>query len=384
MMQEYENSDSLLLFNDFCIESGKNGGIKNLNLEIKSNCDVLLYSGEVDISKITGIFTFNIFNDIKFSGKLLHKGRDIIELVNKIKKFKVNGNRIGILTRLIDDIFPLPADPLELLDPDLTISEQILGFIPYRTRIEVLNGIIRREMIKLTEIKEIIKEFDSADDKKTYVLKKSMDFGILQIYRNIYDILDSASENREDLMVSSIIAEKSGVNLADIVVLRNYYRYRIEFDLLQGEINRNNIEEKDNSKLYKKLAAIKKETKRTFDFTGFKLTRHYSENILKNEILALVKNYMELMGISFNPDNLERVAGNSNISDIYGILTCISFLTDKKMMVIDLSGYSSEAMNIIEYIKRLKSVQNMACLYICTNKDMSENKNKIFDRVIFA
>jgi hypothetical protein len=381
-MQGYDNN--LLSFRDFCIESDKKRSVIALNLDIKSNCDVLIYSRKNDISRIAGIFTFNIFNNIKFSGKLIHNGTDIIYLINNIKKFRINGKRIGMVARLIEDIFTLPANPSELFDPNLTISEQVLGFIPYSTRIEIMNGIIRREMIKLTEIREIIKEFDAAGDKKAYTLRKSMDYGILNIYQNIYDILNSSSENREDLMVSSIIGEKKGIDLADIVVLRNYYRYRMKYSHLMGDIFSNSINGKDSSGIYKELRNVKKDTKENFDFTGFKLTRPYSEGILKNEIMDILKNYMEVVGIPLDPHSFERIPGDSNISDIYKILACIAFLTEKKIMVIDLSDHPSLPMDIIEYIKRFKFLQNMACLYICTSEDMVENGDKIFDRVVYV
>lgn len=383
MMQESENFDDLILFQDFCVKSGCDNSIKSINLELKSNCDVLLYSRNKEISRITGIFTFNVFNNVQFSGKLIHRNIDIINLFNKIKKFRINGNRIGLLAQIVDDVFPIPADPLELFDPQLTISEQLLDFIPYKTRIEILNGIIRREMIKLTEINEIIKGFDSADNKKDYTFKRSMDFGIVQIYRDIYTILNSKSENRSDMLAAAIISEKKGVNLADIVVLRNFYEYRMNYNDLQGQIYRSKIEGNNYSKIYKEIRALKKDAGKNFDFTNFKMTRSYSEGILKNEVLVIAKNFLELIGIPFDMDNYNKFPGDS-ISDIYKVLACLAFLTNKKIIIVDLSRYRSMARDITEYINRFKSTQGMACLYICTSEDMAANKDKLFDRVMYA
>ena len=110
--QENENSIS---FREFSIKLNGITEIENLNIDLGWDCDVLLYSRNRNISRITGLFVFDIFNNMEPGGKLMHGGRDMVELITKIKKFRVNGNRIGILGRLLGDIFPIPPDPLDQL-----------------------------------------------------------------------------------------------------------------------------------------------------------------------------------------------------------------------------------------------------------------------------
>ncbi len=383
-MPQYDNQKgkSSLSFIDFGIESKEIIEIEKLNLDLGWNCDVLLYSKNKNISRIPGIFIFDIFNNMNLHGKIIHRGRDIVELITKIRRFRINGNRIGILARLLGDIFSIPSNPVDIFDPGIKISSQILDFIPYQTRINTLNAIIRREMIKLTEIREIIKDFDAAVDKTTYTIIKSQDFSILQKYMEMYKILDSGSANRENLLASLIIGEKTGVNLADVVMLRDYYRYRLNLDNINGEIYGHNIDGKHDRKIYEERKLIKKNGRKDFDFMSFKVTGLYSENILRNEIIAIVKSYMNITGITYKTDIFEMFPMDAAIADMYKLLACLAFITGTNIMIIDISSHPGVATEIVEFVKRFKSIQNMACLYICTEEEVAGNKNKIFDRVV--
>ena len=379
--QENENSIS---FREFSIKLNGITEIENLNIDLGWDCDVLLYSRNRNISRITGLFVFDIFNNMEPGGKLMHGGRDMVEHITKIKKFRVNGNRIGILGRLLGDIFPIPPDPLDAFDPGIKISSQVLDFVPYQTRIEALNAIIRREMIKLVEIREIIKNFDAAEDKLTYAIIKSQDFGVLPKYTEMYNILKSESKDRENLLAGLMIGQKTGVNLADMVMLRNYYRYRLTLDGLNGEICECNIRKKSCHKIHKKRKSVMKKGREDFNFMNFKVAKSYSENILKIEIINLVKSYMNITGIQYEEGIYDIFPTDANISDLYKLLTCLAFLTGKSVIIADITLNPGHATEIVEFIKRLKSIQNMACLYICTDDEVAENKNRIFDRVIRA
>ncbi len=383
-MQQAENNlkNGLLSFIDFGVESGGNTVINHLNLELRGNCDVLLHSRNKNISIISGLFVFNIFNDIKLSGKLYHNGTDIVELINKIRTFRINGNRIGMTAHLMGDIFSIPSNPTDLFDPEIKVSNQVLDFIPYQARIEILNAIIRREMIKLTEIRDIIRDFDTAHDKKAYTIAKSMNFGVLQVNSEMYKILNSGSADRENLLVSLIIGEKTGVNLADMVMLRNYYRYRLNYNSLTGEVYKANIEIGHDVETRKMQKSMKKMGKKDFDFMGFRIERPYSEDILKKEILKIIKNYANLIGITYIEESYENFPADIPVLELYKLMISIAFLTGKNILVIDLSIYPAQVKEIAEYTKRLKTLQNMACLYLCTDEYVARNSDKIFDKVV--
>lgn len=383
-MQQAENSlkNSTLSFIDFAVESGGNTVINHLNLELRGNCDVLLHSRNKNISIISGLFVFNIFNDVKLSGKLYHNGTDIVKLINKIRKFRINGNRIGMTAHLMGDIFSIPSNPTDLFDPEIEVSNQVLDFIPYQARIEILNAIIRREMIKLTEIRDIIRDFDTAHDKKAYTITTSMNFGVLHVNGEMYKILNSGSVDRENLLASLIIGEKTGVNLADIVMLRNYYRYRLDYDGLTGEVYKANIERRHDAETHKMQKSMKKMGKKDFDFMGFRIARPYSEGILKKEVLKIIKNYANLIGITYIEEAYENFPADIPVLELYKLMISIAFITGKNILVIDLSIYPAQVKEIAEYAKRLKTLQDMACIYLCTDEYVARNRDKIFDQVV--
>ena len=94
MMPQYDNqeNENSISFRGFGIKLNGITEIENLNIDLGWNCDVLLYSRNRNISRITGLFVFDIFNNMEPGGKLMHGGRDMVELITKIKKFRVNGN----------------------------------------------------------------------------------------------------------------------------------------------------------------------------------------------------------------------------------------------------------------------------------------------------
>ncbi|NOL61100.1 hypothetical protein HLB00_09745 [Ferroplasma acidiphilum] len=181
-----------------------------------------------------------------------------------------------------------------------------------------------------------------------------------------------------------MIGEKTGVNLADMVMLRNYYRYRLTLDGLNGEICECNVNGESCHKIHKKRESVMKKGRKDFNFMNFKVAKSYSENILKIEIINLVKSYMNITGIQYEEGIYDIFPTDANISDLYKLLTCLAFLTGKSVIIADITLNPGHATEIVEFIKRLKSIQNMACLYICTDDEVAENKNRIFDRVIRA
>jgi hypothetical protein len=237
-------------------------------------------------------------------------------------------------------------------------------------------------MIKLTEIREIIDGFDAVEDKTTYTIIKSKDFGVLQVYNEMYKILSSVSGNRENLLAALIMGEKTGVNLAEVVILRNYYEYRLSYDKINEDIYRSNIEGKHNNKIYKEKRAIKRIGLKEFSFMSFNVVRSYSENILKDEIVSIITSYMKLIGISYKTEKYEIFPADVNIAELYKLLTCIAFIAGNSVMIIDITDNPFVTGEISEFINQFRSIQNMACLYISSEEEIALNKNKIFDRVI--
>ena len=146
----------VLSFKNFSIHADDRKLIDNISLTINRNCEVLLASNNKNISLITGIFTFDIFGGYRYSGSVIYNGTDLIELISNIKKFRIRGNRIGVTSHILNDVLCIPSNPLDLFDPGIDIYNQFLDFIPYETRIDVINSVIRREMIKSSDIESVI------------------------------------------------------------------------------------------------------------------------------------------------------------------------------------------------------------------------------------
>ena len=160
MENDYENS--ILSFDHFNMYTGDKKLAGDLTLQLNDNDEILIISKNGELSSILRIFTFDFFNNYRYSGAIIHRKTNLIDLISNIRKFRINGRRIGMAAYILGDILPVPANPLDLFDAGTDVSSQILDFIPYETRIEVLNAAIRREMIKITEIDEFIHGFDVA------------------------------------------------------------------------------------------------------------------------------------------------------------------------------------------------------------------------------
>ncbi len=379
-----QNSDGdiILSFEDFGICDGQKKLIDNISIQINRNREVLLVSDNTNISLIPGIFTFDIFNNYRYSGKVIHNGTDLIKLISNIKKFRINGNRIGITAHTLEDVLCIPSNPLNLFDPGTEVYDQILDFIPYETRIDIINSIIRREMIKITEIESVINNFDASLEKKSFTLSICQNFGIVSIYKEIYETLKSGRADRKDRLIYLIIGRKTGINLADMVVLRNYYKYRMNLRTLLYYYKKSIIEMQENKNFHKDIKILKRSARKDFDFMSLNLTKPYSEGMLKNEFIELLTGELTLMGIPFNGELYHKLPSEIPVSDIYKFIIGIGFITEKAVTVVDLSIYPGNLHEISEYIKRMKSLRPMTCLYLCIHDDILEDANRLFDKII--
>ncbi len=381
-MKANECENSILSFNHFNMYAGDNKLVGDVTLQLNDNDEVLLISKNAEVSSIIKIFTFDFFNNYRYSGAIIHRKTNLIDLISNIKKFRINGRRIGITAYILGDILPIPANPLDLFDAGTEVSSQILDFIPYETRIEVLNAAIRREMIKITEIDGFIKDFDAAVDKRAFTISVCRDFGIMDIYNSIYNALQSKKPDRRDVIASLIIRRKIGINLADIVVLRDYYKYRLNLDRFLYENKRLSITVSKDIRHHHNVRKFNRTWRKNIDFMTLKFTRAYSENILKNEFLTLLDNELNLMGIQFHREEYSKLAGDIPVAEIYKLITGIGFLTDKSAIIIDISLNALKLEEISGYVKIMKTFQPMACLYLCQGERLTGNIDKLFDAIV--
>lgn len=381
-MKTNEYGNSILVFDHFNMYTGHKKLTGDITLELNNNDEVLLVSKNDELSSIIRIFTFDFFNDYRYSGAIIHRKINLIDLISNIRKFRINGRRIGMAAYILGDILTVPANPQNLFDAGTEISSQILDFIPYETRIEVLNAAIRREMIKITEIDQFINGFDVAADKKTFTISVCRDFGIMEIYNSIYNALQSKKPDRRNIIASLIIRRKRGINLADIVVLRDYYKYRLNLDRFLYENKRLAITVRKNIRHHHNIRKFNRTERKNIDFMTLKFTRSYSENILKDEFLTLLDNELNLMGIPFHREEYNKLAGDIPVSEIYKLITGIGFVTDKSSIIIDFSLNGAKLKEISEYMKIMKTLQPMACLYLYQGVELTGNTDKLFNKIV--
>lgn len=380
-MQKNDNKN-ILSFENFAIYSGKDMLIGNLTLSLSMNCEILLTSANNNISLIPGIFTFDVFNSYRYSGSVMHGGINLIDIISNIKKFRVNGNRIGIAAYVLGDVLCIPSNPLDLFDQENEIYSQILDFLPYETRIDILNSVIRREMIKITEIETIINDFDSSTEKKEFTLWTCKNFGVMGIFNEIYEALESGNPDRRDLLASLIIRKKTGVNLADIAVLRDYYKYRLELERLMYLHKKYTVDSKKDNNLDRKIKTLKRRERKDFDFISLDLAKPYSEGVLKQEFIELLGRELNLMGITFNSDLYSKLPSEIPVSDLYKFIIGTGFVTEKAVTIVDISLDPEKLPDVSEYIRRMKSLQPMACLYLCKHDRLPESSLSLFDSIV--
>ncbi|WMT51436.1 MAG: hypothetical protein RE471_00805 [Ferroplasma sp.] len=356
--------------------------IGNITLSLSENCEILLTSANNNISLIPGIFIFDVFNSYRYSGSVMHGGVNLIDIISNIKKFRVNGNRIGIAAYVLGDVLCIPSNPLDLFDLGNEIYSQILDFLPYESRIDILNSVIRREMIKITEIDTIIKDFDSSQEKREFTFWTCKNFGVMGLFSEIYEVLDSGKPDRRDLLASLIIRKKTGANLADIAVLRDYYRHRLDLDRLMYLYKKSTMDSGKDRDLIRKIENLKRRERKDFDFISLNLTKPYSEGILKDEFIELLARELNLMGITFNSGLYSKRPSEIPVSDLYKFIIGTGFITEKTVTIVDLSLNPGILPEVSEYIRRMKSVQAMACLYLCKDDKFPESAIHLFDSIV--
>ncbi len=376
------NKSILLSVKNLTVKKGDILTIQNLNFDIFSNETLLIYSDKELISELCNIFTFDIFHGQAIDGKVIYKNNDIISFIKNIKKFEINGKNIAVLSGIMSDIFAIPANPCDLFNNSENAGDQILDFLHYKTRINLINSIIRREMIKIEDINNIIKIFDSSHNKYESAISIATDFGITDIVDHLFEVLNNKN-NRINNLSALLIHEKKGINLAEMVNLRDYYKVRRKYNELKIEqfnyiINNG----KKNRKLKQEIRNI--ERKEKHDFGGFDLTilKVYSEKILVSEIKNIIISILKLFKIDLVNSVYEEKCMNIETTEIYKILVAIAVLNGSNLVIIDTGKSSGMIEEMGMKIKNMFINYNIGTVYLGSNQDVAKNDKRLFDRVI--
>jgi hypothetical protein len=64
---------------------------------------------------------------------------------------------------------------------------------------------------------------------------------------------------------------------------------------------------------------------------GFRIARPYSEGILKKEVLKIIKNYANLIGITYIEEAYENFPADIPVLELYKLMISIAFITGKNI-----------------------------------------------------
>jgi len=346
-------NDFLFKINNFSLKMDKTI-INNLNAKINNN-SLLIFSNNKNISEFLSIFMFKIINKNYYSGDIFYKNTNIIEELKKIKKFNVKDKNIIMLSNIISKIFVIPEKAKDIFDNSLTISDQILDFLTYNTRIRILNSIIRREMISHDDIKNLIEKYNTSDNKDNFLIYWSTEYGVPNILNELNKILKS-NENLNEKLMRILLYQKTGVNLADIVILRDYYKSK------NGKTN-----------LYKN-------TENNVDFINIKLKKKSNEKLLKSEVSKHIIEYLKLLEVN-DLNILNKKPEEIENPILKELLLAIAIFSDIDILIFDNPGITDESKKFMNNINKMHKIFNFA--YICTayNNNVIKHYYKLFDDI---
>ncbi len=191
---------------------------------------------------------FNILSDTEKLARIKVKSETSV----KIKRNKRLAKRHNyILSRIRGKkVAMIFQEPFLALNPVLTIGDQISEAILLHSRIDIANAIIRREIIKESDMRTFLAQATALGDQETrrrIVNTWTRQFGFPQLESPINDLLNSQRDMEASYVELSrmVAAERTGSDVRGIAKARDYYKMNDEIfgmtlSLLETESRRNN------------------------------------------------------------------------------------------------------------------------------------------------
>ena len=321
--------------------------VNNLNIKINPDKSLLIFSNHKNISEFLSIFMLKILNKNCYSGDIFYDNTDIIQILKKIKRFNIRNKNMLILSDIMRNVFVIPENAMDIFDESLTVSDQILDFLTYNTRIRMLNSIIRREMISHDDIEYLIKNYSNSDNKDNFLIYWATEYGVPNILDDLDKILKTG-ENLNEKLMGVLLYQKAGVNLADIVNLRDYYKYKTKNNVsgVNRRGNNKNIGEDE------------------LNFIDVKLKRKGNEELLKNEINKHIIEYLKFLDVNDGIYILNKKPEEIEKPILKEILLVIMIFSSADILILDNPGITDEAKKFMNNMYRIHKIFNFA--YICT------------------
>ncbi len=338
--------------------------VNNLNIKINPDKSLLIFSNHKNISEFLSIFMLKILNKNCYSGDIFYDNTDIIQILKKIKRFNIRNKNMLILSDIMRNVFVIPENAMDIFDESLTVSDQILDFLTYNTRIRMLNSIIRREMISHDDIEYLIKNYSNSDNKDNFLIYWATEYGVPNILDDLDKILKTG-ENLNEKLMGVLLYQKAGVNLADIVNLRDYYKYKTKNNVsgVNRRGNNKNIGEDE------------------LNFIDVKLKRKGNEELLKNEINKHIIEYLKFLDVNDGIYILNKKPEEIEKPILKEILLVIMIFSSADILILDNPGITDEAKKFMNNMYRIHKIFNFA--YICTayNSNVIKSYYKLFDDI---
>ncbi len=223
-----ERNNPVIKFNNFSAINNKNLRLYGLNHEIMDNESVLLIFNDERKDLFMSIFYLNADENIKVSGTMEILGEDVSGLINRIKRYSKNDKNLMAAAYSLKNVFIIPEHACELFDKTLKIKDQIIDFIPYSARVRILNAVLRRETFSREDIKLLMDGYKKYPDTENYLRYWATEYGVINKLNEIKNVLERSEEPENELM-EIMLLQKKGIDLANIVELRDFYRFKDDY-----------------------------------------------------------------------------------------------------------------------------------------------------------
>ncbi|MFG1390027.1 MULTISPECIES: hypothetical protein [Acidiplasma] len=331
--ESMERNNPVIKFNNFSAINNKNLRLYGLNHEIMDNESVLLIFNDERKDLFMSIFYLNADENIKVSGTMEILGEDVSGLINRIKRYSKNDKNLMAAAYSLKNVFIIPEHACELFDKTLKIKDQIIDFIPYSARVRILNAVLRRETFSREDIKLLMDGYKKYPDTENYLRYWATEYGVINKLNEIKNVLERSEEPENELM-EIMLLQKKGIDLANIVELRDFYRFKDDYV---------NIYYKKNSKYNYSYARDKIRIdmeKKNFRFFNLllRINRHGIEHDLNSEINAYILEYLKYMNIKSDTSELNKYPHEVDPELLKHILLAIYAFSDVKLLIIEEPG----------------------------------------------
>ncbi len=359
-------NDNVLNFENFTVWKSGDKVMDNVNMSVADSDSLLLIYGK-NKGALQSILSLDIDKDIDLYGKIEYHGKDVVREIKNIKRYSDKDKNLMKVSEILKDIFVIQEESYKTMDKTLTLGEQIIDFIPYNARIHMLNAVLRREMISSKDIELLISNYEKYTDKEDFVRFWSTEYAVINKTNDIYHILQQ-DENKADRLKELLIFQKTGIDLANIVELRDFYKY-------MTDLNRNAENEKNKIDYGKS-----KDERKRFAFfkLALKLNRKGIEDVLTRELKRYMLEYLKFMGFT-DDESILNVYPSADIELlIKHLFLAILIFSDSKMLVFD---YSKNIKRFLDNVNLLRKTFGFGVICIARDAAILKTMPELFDYV---